>query len=184
MQLFKSSLYNESSNAFASPAYVAGAATDVQPVSGNPQIRTEEPPYRARPGRGYWNQVLAEHQQNTASELSAKRDHEKLIEHSKRQAQLHDVGQPHQQDYCPKCRGPTYSYTVPQISQEAQKNHARMLNLMREASLNPKLLKSWYDNSEDPLAQNLLHKMGLKHNSSACPSCLRGETMPTKRLFE
>src|SRR2546426_3322281 len=140
IQLFKASLYNESSNAFASPAYVAGAATDGQ-VSGNPQVRLEEqaPPYRARPGRGYWDQVLADHQQNTANEQETKRQNEKLISHANQQGKLHDVGLPHDQSVCPKCRGPTYSYTVPQasISPEAQKNHARMLNLMREARLNP-----------------------------------------------
>src|SRR6266571_656617 len=89
LQLFKASLYNESNNAFASPAYVAGAATDAQPATGNPQVRLEEqaPPYRARPGRSYWQQVVAQNDQNMATEQAAKRDHERLMAHSKRQSQ-------------------------------------------------------------------------------------------------
>src|SRR5256886_13732826 len=84
VQLFKASLYNESSNAFASPAYLAGQATDAQPVSGNPQVRLEEqaPPYRARPGTRYWHQVLADHQQTTAIAHGAKRQNDKLISHA------------------------------------------------------------------------------------------------------
>src|SRR2546426_9651174 len=62
VQLFKASLYNESSNAFASPAYLAGQATDAQPMSGNPQVRTEEEltPHRHRPNRSRALEIFAQ----------------------------------------------------------------------------------------------------------------------------
>ena len=83
--------------------------------------------------------------------------------------------------------GGAMGYTE-QISPEARKNHERMLSLLRELAVTDRskrqtLLKSWYDNSTDPLAQNLLHKMGLQHHSQYCPSCQRGERMEGKRLF-
>ena len=201
VQLFKSSLYNESGNAFASPAYLAGQATDAQPVSGNPQVRLEEPPaYQRRqraPGTS-WREI-AEQSEQQRQQIAEQSKYVRTLEtHRDNQERLHSLARPHDQSACRHCNGEqpsalrqqrpgqTYTYTVPQvsISPEAQKNHERMLSLMNKARRDPTLLKSWYDNSTDPLAQNLLHKMGLAHHQQFCPSCQSGEKMNEKRLFQ
>ena len=167
----------------------------------------EEPLPAHKRKRGYWQDVMSQQSQQQALEAEQTRQTERIVHHATQQGQLHDVGQPHDQSACPRCivshpsklglaesrplrqmAIPTVDLTRKGFSPEALRNHQRMLEFLNlsKSGYRPseRLLKAWYDNSTDPLAQNLLHKMGLAHNSNACPSCQRGEQMRSKTLFE
>src|SRR2546425_8730689 len=100
VQLFKSSLYNESGNAFASPAYLAGQATDAQPVSGNPQVRLEEPPAyqrRQRLNQGHltWPEIAAQSDQQRQEFADQSKQIRLMETHRDNQERLHSLGQNH-----------------------------------------------------------------------------------------
>ncbi len=202
--LYNESQNPVSSQAYVGGIATDGLRSAQDPTAGG-RLRTEEVPpvVTTRRNHGYWREqaVYSDMQRQAFADQS--KQIRQMETHRDNQERLHSLAQPHDQTYCRHCTGsqpskladeqkaqhhartpatvevPISQEQLRRISPEAAKNHLKMLEFLKDTKSryrpSERLLKAWYDNSTDPLAQNLLHKMGLAHSKANCPSCSRGE---------